>query len=479
MGGAASAAHPTRQSSSPQLVKTQRYSLSLGEQLAGGVGKVVAPEPGLDAPHSLSSNFGWFVENAQIPDVWEPYNDESNTRLEAAFVSKANECTVVHQKHLFNVDLRLMEQISSQGQRPRRIRRAPCEATTDPTTGVTTRRLLCDQVTDPFGIGDQEDDAVSNHSVHGALSASFPLLIQSSKPIDGPIFSMAVSPSEQPVGPDVITGGGRGQMRGWNAETMKVETDYGMAPSVIVLNVAYSPSGSHVIAGADDYTASLFSVRKANPVYTLQGHTGKVYGTAFTSCGTTVVTGSMDSTLRLWDTETGTCKRKEAVQTSHVFCVRCSRTQPHFGVSAGNDSLVTVHDFRIPRLVATRCAGHQATVWNVDIHPFDLQFASCGKDRTVRVWDARNTSVALFVLENHIRPVHSVEFIADGSQLLSSGRDGQVVCWSSETGACLWQARAHDSSVFRVCYDRRRSKMLTCGTDSMVNVWRWKWEKTG
>ena len=45
--------------------------------------------------------------------------------------------------------------------------------------------------------------------------------------------------------------------------------------------------------------------KRASVLHTLVGHTGTVYGLACSSDGKSLLTGSADGTLRLWDTDTG------------------------------------------------------------------------------------------------------------------------------------------------------------------------------
>ena len=54
--------------------------------------------------------------------------------------------------------------------------------------------------------------------------------------------------------------------------------------------------------------------------------------------------------------------------------------------------------------------------------------ASCGSDRTVRLWDAQ-TGKVLRTLEGHTSAVNVVIFSADSQLLFSGGNDGVVMVW--------------------------------------------------
>src|SRR5262249_45835640 len=65
-------------------------------------------------------------------------------------------------------------------------------------------------------------------------------------------------------------------------------------------SVAFSPDGKTVVSGSIDRTVRLWDVATGQSLRTLQGHTDAVESVAFSPDGKTVVSGSRDGTLRLW-----------------------------------------------------------------------------------------------------------------------------------------------------------------------------------
>ena len=47
---------------------------------------------------------------------------------------------------------------------------------------------------------------------------------------------------------------------------------------------------------------------EANPACGVQGHSGRVFACEFAPDAQTIVSGSEDKTLKIWDVELGTCK---------------------------------------------------------------------------------------------------------------------------------------------------------------------------
>ncbi len=72
-----------------------------------------------------------------------------------------------------------------------------------------------------------------------------------------------------------------------------------------VIAVAFSPMGETVLTGSGDTTARLWDAKTGAPRGEPMRHEADVYAVAFSPDGKTVLTGSWDSTARLWDAENG------------------------------------------------------------------------------------------------------------------------------------------------------------------------------
>src|SRR5580658_731106 len=66
--------------------------------------------------------------------------------------------------------------------------------------------------------------------------------------------------------------------------------------------VAFSPDGSRVVCGSEDSTIRIWDVETGKSVIgPLEGHRGTVGSVAFSPDGSRVVSGSYDHTIRIWD----------------------------------------------------------------------------------------------------------------------------------------------------------------------------------
>ena len=73
--------------------------------------------------------------------------------------------------------------------------------------------------------------------------------------------------------------------------------------------MAFSPDGQSVVSGSIDKTVRLWSVESGELMRTMEGHTDQVNSVAFSPDGQSVVSGSLDKTVRLWSVESGALLR--------------------------------------------------------------------------------------------------------------------------------------------------------------------------
>jgi len=123
-------------------------------------------------------------------------------------------------------------------------------------------------------------------------------------------------------------------------------------------------------------------------VFPQLGHNGFVLSVAISSDGKRILSGAIDNSIKLWDTESG-------------------------------------------REIRT-FVGHGDKINTVLFSPDGKHIVSGSADHTIKFWDIE-TGKNIRTFSGHTGGVNSVAFINDGKQIISSADDGYITIWDVET----------------------------------------------
>jgi len=205
----------------------------------------------------------------------------------------------------------------------------------------------------------------------------------------GWVTQIATTPSV----PDMILSASRDKsIIVWNLT--RDETNYGIAKRSLhghnhfVSDVVISSDGQFALSGSWDSTLRLWDLSTGTTARRFVGHTKDVLSVAFSADNRQIVSGARDHTIKLWNT-LGVCKYtiQDDCHTDWVSCVRFSpNTQNPVIVSCGWDKLVKVWNLTNCKL-KTNHFGHNGYLNCVTVSPDGSLCASGGKDGNAMLWD--------------------------------------------------------------------------------------------
>jgi WD40 repeat protein len=112
----------------------------------------------------------------------------------------------------------------------------------------------------------------------------------------------------------------------------------------LVTALAFAPDGKTLVSGSDDNTVKLWDVASGKELRTLRGHAAPVRSVACSPDGKTLVSGSWDRTVKLWDVASGKELRTLQGHASDVASVAYSPDGKTLA-SAGDDA--SIRHYRI------------------------------------------------------------------------------------------------------------------------------------
>jgi small GTP-binding protein len=230
----------------------------------------------------------------------------------------------------------------------------------------------------------------------------------------------------------------------------------------------FRPDEKRVLTGQDDSTMRLWDLETGRCLRVFEGHTGNVWGVAWSTDGRRALSCAGDATVRLWDVETGRSLRVLQGHTKEANCVAWSADQ-RLALSGSDD-----HTVRLWGMEKGRCLralnGHTERLWSVAWSIDQRRVLSASVDSTARLWDAE-TGQCLRVLQGHTGSVFTAAWSADQLRVLSGSNDKTVRLWDVETGRCLRVLEGHTSNVWSVAWSADQRLALSGSWDKTVRLW--------
>lgn len=224
-----------------------------------------------------------------------------------------------------------------------------------------------------------------------------------------------------------------------------------------VRSVAFSPSGKVLFSASEDSTVRMWnlsvgpppkkgSAPDIEPVHTFRGHKRAVLSVAAGTHGDqdVIMTGGLDGTARIWP------------------------VPPH------NTDMFSAYN---PQYSFTVCHGHTDAVWDVRVWSRSTLAATASADGTVGLWSYDTTPTLLRMLpapREGVRPT-SVDFVADGAQVVVAYSDSSLVTYDVETGKQVVELPSNETydgtratQINRVVSHPTKSLAITAHEDKYI-----------
>ncbi len=230
-----------------------------------------------------------------------------------------------------------------------------------------------------------------------------------------------------PDGTTLASGSRDDTVRVWDVATgqiQKILTERGVG----ILTVAFSPDGD-TVAGAGWHNIYLWDVTTGIRKQTLRGDHNR--SIVFSPDGTTLASGSSDTTIRLWDVATGVQKQTFIGHGGNVDSVAFS-SDGSILISGSSDTTIRLWNVATGQHLKT-LVGHTKTISSLSLSSGGKILTSGSPDGTLRLWDALTgghlETQETPILSGHRNDIVGVALSPDGGTLASGSRDGIVFLW--------------------------------------------------
>jgi WD40 repeat protein/uncharacterized caspase-like protein len=231
-------------------------------------------------------------------------------------------------------------------------------------------------------------------------------------------------------------------------------------------SIAFSPDGKLLVSGSADSTIKIWDLQLGRELRTLSGHTGGVRAVLFGPDGKWIASGGVDGKLKIWDLASGKELKSLDAHSSSVNCLTVSR-DGRFLATGGADTLIKIWDVSNWRDLST-LSGTVGWVTALQFSPVDAEtLASGGADGTTRLWDVGGGK-ELREMTGHKKAVRALAFRPDGLTLASGSMDASVRLWQSPKGKKLQTIEGHSGAVLAMSFTPDGARLITGAADHTV-----------
>ena len=235
-----------------------------------------------------------------------------------------------------------------------------------------------------------------------------------------------------------------------------------------VVVVAFSPDGTKAVTGSDDTTARLWDVNSGELLHTFSEHTSGVWTLAFSPDGHTLATGSGDSLIHIWDVNSGDLINTLAGHSGGIRDLKFTSDSSRI-LSASADTTARLWDVSTGATVQ-KFEGHTDQIFRVDISPIDDVIVTASFDATARLWDMVSGET-LQVFEGHTEQLRAVAFSPGGSRIATASADYTAKIWDMESGVDLHTLSGHTNWVMNLAFSPDEANIVTVSADTTARLW--------
>ncbi|KAI0344157.1 pre-mRNA splicing factor [Trametopsis cervina] len=257
-----------------------------------------------------------------------------------------------------------------------------------------------------------------------------------------------------------------------------IHTWTGHTQGVSVIRL-FPETGHLLLSGSMDTKIKLWDVyTHGNCLRTFHGHMKAVKDVTFSNDGRKFLSCGYDRQMKLWDTETGQClKRFSNGKIPYVVRFHPDEDKQHIFLAGMSDKKIIQYDMNSGE-ITQEYDQHLGPVNSITFVDENRRFVTTSDDKTIRAWDFDIPVVIKYIAEPHMHSMPSVTLHPNKKYFAAQSLDNQILVYSTDNFRQARNKRFAGHSVAGYACQVGFSpdgKWISSGDgDGNVVFWDWK-----
>jgi WD40 repeat protein/serine/threonine protein kinase len=236
-----------------------------------------------------------------------------------------------------------------------------------------------------------------------------------------------------------------------------------------ISTISFALNNKTLIGGSADGSIKLWDVDHMKQVrQTAAGHSQPIIDLELSSDGHLLATLGRDQLIRFWRFDT--TNKLSSVRTVTGSMAKGIAISPDGQFLVAGDEGGTLQMWKIGADMEPRIfQGHSDQVWAAQFSPVGGLLATGDRRGELRIWSTRTGTLDRRI-EAHDGPIWSADFTPDGTKVLSAS-DRELRLWNVETGNLVAEFGHDGGNMTRATMSRDGAIIATASADGTARVW--------
>lgn len=236
-------------------------------------------------------------------------------------------------------------------------------------------------------------------------------------------------------------------------------------PGIRPVAMAAAPSGSRFVASLEDRNLRIMDAKTRATIRTMTGHPQTAYGVAWSPNGKWIASGDESGRVFFWNAANGQKIREVRTHTRGVQALAFNSSSSVL-LSTGKDDTMRFYNVASGKELKV-IYGKGANYYGAKFMPGSSSVVVGTLGQGTQIFSGYKLVKSYGGHSD--KAVWDVD--ANGSRIVSAGRDGRAMVWGPSPSKALATLQGHGDWVVRAAISPSGGLLATSSTDSTVKIW--------